>query len=148
MQPKMMARHTRALSCVFPGGQTQKTDLRMSSSVSCEYHSQLMQGQTQKMDLRMSSSVSCEHHFQIMQGQGLRCSLCTAKGAVASCPARQDQPEFVMGRIARIVLTASGTDLGAAQAQVRACQPVLLPVVHELLAYPVPVVCHQGLAIL
>ena len=36
MQPKMMERHTRALSCVLPGGQTQKMDLRMSSSVSCE----------------------------------------------------------------------------------------------------------------
>ena len=35
MQPKMMARQTRALSWVLPGGHTQKMDRRMSASVSC-----------------------------------------------------------------------------------------------------------------
>ena len=35
MQPRMMARQTRALSCVLPGGHTQNIARRMSSSVSC-----------------------------------------------------------------------------------------------------------------
>ena len=35
MQPKMIERHTRALSWVFPGGHTQKMERLMSSSVSC-----------------------------------------------------------------------------------------------------------------
>ena len=35
MQPRMMARQTRALSWVLPGGHTQNTERRMSSSVSC-----------------------------------------------------------------------------------------------------------------
>ena len=38
MQPRTMERQTRALSCVLPGGHTQKTDRAMSASVSWSGH--------------------------------------------------------------------------------------------------------------
>lgn len=62
-------------------------------------------------------------------------------------PVGQDPTVSALGIPECNLLASWGDHLGAAQAQVGAFQLVVLPVVHELLPDPVPVVRHQGLAV-